>query len=51
MDMYVNFPEVNARLDKQSVGPIVSISQWGAVLGGATVTIHVDVYSKSNTDH
>lgn len=52
MDMYVNFPKVNAVLDKQSVVPMtVSVSEWGAVLGGATITIHVDIYSKRNADH
>lgn len=52
MGMYVNFSKVNAVLDKQSVVPMtVSVSEWGAVLGGATITIHVDIYSKRNADH
>lgn len=51
MGMYVNFPKVNAMLDKQSVLPMtVSICEWGAVLGGAAITLNVDVYSKRNTD-
>lgn len=51
MGMYVNFPKVNAVLDKQSVLPMtVSISKWGAVLGVAAITLHVYVYSKRNTD-
>lgn len=51
MGMYVNFPKVNAMLDKQSVLPMtVSICEWGAVLGGAAITLHVDIYSKRNTD-